>query len=161
MAHLWEPCLPGNEHWAKIPLFSSQGISWAGPPVNDCREEEINTSLPEADGKQEMFDFTRSPFSIKEDWILTQARWFFGTRVHHLLGLLAFWIKSLFLAPTTCALITGSQEYELRLSNTIESIIQSASPSVLLMHQITPETSSLFPHPSPRTINPPHTTKVI
>ena len=35
--------------------------------MNDCREEEINTSLPEADGKQEMFDFTRSPFSIKED----------------------------------------------------------------------------------------------
>ena len=33
--------------------------------MNDCREEEINTCLPEADGNQEVFDFTPSPFSIK------------------------------------------------------------------------------------------------
>ena len=33
--------------------------------MNDCRQEEINTSHPEADGKQEMFDFT-PPFGIKE-----------------------------------------------------------------------------------------------
>ena len=42
-----------------------------------------------------------SPFSKKEAWILTWASWFFGTLVHHLLSLLAFWIKSLFLAATT------------------------------------------------------------
>ena len=44
---------------------------------------------------------TPSPFSIKEAWILTLVRWFFGTLVHHLLSLLAFWIKSPFLALTT------------------------------------------------------------
>ena len=36
-------------------------------------------------------------FRVKGTWILTQARWFFGTQVHHLLSLLAFQIKSLFL----------------------------------------------------------------
>ena len=34
--------------------------------MNDCRKEEINISLLEADGNQEMFDFTPSPLSIKE-----------------------------------------------------------------------------------------------
>ena len=46
--------------------------------MNDCREEEINTSLLEADWNQEMLDFTPSPFSIKEAWVLTQAKWFLG-----------------------------------------------------------------------------------
>ena len=53
------------------PEKSSQEISWPGPPVNDCRREEINTSPLEADQNQEMFDFTSSPFNIKEAWILT------------------------------------------------------------------------------------------
>ena len=39
-----------------------------------------------------------SSFLVKETWILTQQRWFFGTVAHHLFGLLAFWVKSLFLA---------------------------------------------------------------
>ena len=46
-----------------------------------------------------------SPFNIKEVWILTQVRWFFGMLIHHLLNLLAFKIKSLFLVLTTCLLI--------------------------------------------------------
>ena len=50
-------------------------------------------------------NYIPSPFSIKEAWILTQVRWFFGILIHHLLGLLAFWIKSLFLVPTTCLLL--------------------------------------------------------
>ena len=37
----------------------------------------------EADGNQEGFGFTLSPFSIKQAWILTQPRWFLGTWVHH------------------------------------------------------------------------------
>ena len=57
---------------------------------------------PEPNQNQEVFDFTSSPLSIKEAWIPAQARWFLGTGVHPLLSLLAFWIKSLFLAPTTC-----------------------------------------------------------
>ena len=71
---------------------------WPGPSV---RQEDMNISPLEADRNQEMFDFTPSPFCIKETWILTQARWFFETQTHHL-GFLAFQIKSLFLAPTTC-----------------------------------------------------------
>ena len=47
-----------------------------------------------------LFFFFFLSINVKEAWILTQARWFFGTRAHHLLGLLAFRIKSLFLAPT-------------------------------------------------------------
>ena len=38
-----------------------------------------------------------TPFSIKEIWMLTWVRWFFGTLVHYLLSLLTFWIKLLFL----------------------------------------------------------------
>ena len=34
--------------------------------MNDYRKEEINTSYPEADWKQEMFEFMPSPFSVKE-----------------------------------------------------------------------------------------------
>ena len=40
-------------------------------------------------------------FSIKGAWILTQVRYFFGAVLHHLYGLLAFRLKSLFLDPTT------------------------------------------------------------
>ena len=38
---------------------------------------------------------TTSPFSIKEAWILTWVRWFFGTLVYHLLGLLGSQIVSI------------------------------------------------------------------
>ena len=34
--------------------------------MNDDREGEMNTSLLEADGNQEVFDFTPSPFCVKE-----------------------------------------------------------------------------------------------
>ena len=101
MAHLWGPCLPGHEHEAKIRLLSSQETSWPGPPVNDCKKEEMNTSPPEAERHQKMFDFTPSPFGVKEAWTLTWGRWVFGTLAHHPLGLLAFRIKSLPLAPLT------------------------------------------------------------
>ena len=40
-----------------------------------------------------------SPFRVKETWILTEVRWFFGTQVHHL-GLEAFWTRLQFFAPT-------------------------------------------------------------
>ena len=89
------------------------------PPMNDYRKEEINSSPLEADGNQETFDFTPSPFSIKEAGTLTQARWFFGTQFHHLLGLLTFWMKSLFLTPTTHLSIywPAGEQYELGLGN--------------------------------------------
>ena len=35
--------------------------------MKDCREEEINISPPEADGNEEVFDFTPSPFSCKRN----------------------------------------------------------------------------------------------
>ena len=77
----------------------------------------MNTSPLEADWNQEMFGFTPSPISIKEASILTQARWFFGTWVHHLIVLLAFWIKLLFLAPTICFSIYWFLVWEHREGN--------------------------------------------
>ena len=72
------------------------------------QEEEINTSPLKADGNQEVFDFTPSLFSIKEAWILTQAKWFFaGALAHHFLSLLAFRVRLLFHAPATCLSIIG------------------------------------------------------
>ena len=44
---------------------------------------------------------TTNPFTTQETWTLTWGRWFYGTPAHHLLGLPASQIKSLFLAPTT------------------------------------------------------------
>ena len=41
-------------------LFSSQETSRAGPPMRNCRKEEISTFPLEADQNQEMFDFTAS-----------------------------------------------------------------------------------------------------
>ena len=61
--------------------------------MNDCREKQTNTSPPEADHNQEMFDFTSS-FSVKEASTLTQAKWFFGG-VSHLLGLPALQITAI------------------------------------------------------------------
>ena len=58
--------------------------------MRNCRKEDISTSPLEADQDQEMFDFTPFPLSIKDARILTQARWFYGTLVHHILVLLAF-----------------------------------------------------------------------
>ena len=46
-------------------------------------------------------------FSIKKVYIITGGRWFSRTLVCHLFCLLAFWIKSLFLVPTTHLLIYG------------------------------------------------------
>ena len=85
--------------------------------MNDFGEEEINPSPLEADGNQEVLDFTTSPFTINGACILTQAREFFGARAYHFLHLQAFQIKSLLLAPTTCFLIIGLNCSELRLSN--------------------------------------------
>lgn len=48
---------------------------------------------------------TPPPFSIKEAWMLLWVKWFFGRLVGHLMGLLAFQIKSLFLAPPSRLLI--------------------------------------------------------
>ena len=75
MPHLWEPWeYPEN--------------SWPGRPVNNCREEEINTSPPEAGGNQEVFDFTPSPLIQKEPESKLRQDGSSGARVYHLLGLL-------------------------------------------------------------------------
>ena len=64
---------------------------------------------------------TLSPFSIKEAWILTWIFW--GTLVHNLLHLLAFQIKSLFLAPTTSwfTALSFSEQYKIRLGSMREN----------------------------------------
>ena len=96
------------------------------------QKEEINTFRLKADGNQEVFDFTPSLFSIKEAWLL-QARWFFaGALAHHLLSLLAFRIKLLFHAPTTCLSIIGlslNKPYEIWLGNIYVNPILLIYPS--------------------------------
>ena len=77
--HLWEPCLPGKEHQAEIPLFSSQE-TLSRPTCEWLQGRRKQAVLPpQADGSQQVFDFAPSSLSIKGAWILTQARWFFGT----------------------------------------------------------------------------------
>ena len=79
--------LPGEVHEQRSPVKYS---SWGRKELDMT---ERLSHFPEADGNQEVFDFTLSPFSIKRTWILTQAPLVFGAQAHHPLGLLAFWIK--------------------------------------------------------------------
>lgn len=85
-------CLAPRKHPDQAQLSMTAGRELIHPPS-------------EVDGNQEGFDFTLSPFSVKQAWILTQPRWFLGIWVHHYFDLPAFQTKSLFLAPTTHLLI--------------------------------------------------------
>ncbi|XP_032328344.1 condensin-2 complex subunit D3 isoform X2 [Camelus ferus] len=49
-----------------LPDKPSQETSRPGPPVSGRRKEGTNTSPPEADRNQEMFDFPPCPFSMKQ-----------------------------------------------------------------------------------------------
>ena len=64
--------LPGEVHEQRSPV----NYSSCGRRESDMTERLSN--FPEADGNQEVFDFTPSPFSIKGTWILTQAPLVFG-----------------------------------------------------------------------------------
>lgn len=89
--------------------------------MGDCRGNKLTHSPLEADRNLEVFDFTPSPFSIKEARILTQASWLpEGVAVCYILGLLAFSIKSLLLAHQLASRLSGllcGEEYKIRLGN--------------------------------------------
>ena len=120
MAYLWEPCLLGKEpkvkefSLAKLPLFLSQETSW---PRATGRKKWTHPhwSLAEPGLYLHLL-------SIKETCTIIWETWCFGTVVHHLLGQLAFQIKSLYPCPNTflvsqlIGLFCGEQ-YELGLSN--------------------------------------------
>ena len=90
-------------------------------PTCEWLQERRNEHIPSGGWSEPRNIWLYSlPFSIKEAWILTQVRWFSGAWVHHLLGLLAFWIKSLFLAPAPRLSFIGllcGEQYKLGLSN--------------------------------------------
>ena len=65
---------------------------------------------------------TPSPLGVKEAWILTQGRWFLEIRVNHLLGLVAFWIKFLFLAWHFVPCCVWEQ-HKLKLANRTGNIL--------------------------------------
>ena len=83
-----------------------------------------------------LFNFSFSPPSlsyIKETGIQTGARRFFGTQVHPLLDLLAFWIKLLFPAQHLVFWLTdlpNGEQYEFELWNTFSTISQMKSVSI-------------------------------
>lgn len=62
--------------------------TWAAEAMKDSDIKKFDTT-----------SYTPPPFSVKVAWILTLIKWCLGTLVHHLLSLLAFLTKSLFLAP--------------------------------------------------------------
>ena len=69
----------------------------AWPTWTASRTKDSNTK------KFASTNFIASHFSIKQAWILTQIRWFFAT-LDHLLCLLSFWPKSVFLAQKNASL---------------------------------------------------------
>ena len=72
-----------------------------------------------------------SPFSIKEAWILTWVRWFFGKLVWHSLHLLAFWIESLFFPPI---LLSNLSACHVASSTRLDSITRPHGFSVSTAH---------------------------
>ena len=72
------------------------------------------------------------PFSIKEAWILTWVRWFFGGLVWHSLHLLAFWIKSLFFPPVL--LLSNLLACHVASSTRLDSITRPHRFSVSTAH---------------------------
>ena len=91
--------------------------------VDSCRNKGFQ--------HQEVWSHQRDPFSFA--WTLTWVSWFYSTPVHHLLGLLAFWIKPLFLSPDYLSLLC-SVEYKFGLSSITSSrklsYILSKSPKL-------------------------------
>ena len=74
---------------------------------------------------------TPTPFNKKGDWILTQVRWFFGTVVHNLLGLLAFQIKT-----THLSIYWPVEQFKLGLGNstTTKEVCFSSQMSRVLQY---------------------------
>ena len=83
--------------------------------MNRYRQEEFNTFPLESGQNQKISSATYLPFevllpyhthpTIKETRFQIWGRWSFRTLVYHLLGLINFWIKSLFLIFTPHLLI--------------------------------------------------------
>lgn len=84
--------------------------------MNDYREKET-PPLREVDQDQEMFDFT-SLFSIKEASNLTQAEWFFGAGVCHLLEYACFANNSNSFLSLMARPV--AKQYRLGLGNNVE-----------------------------------------
>ena len=86
-----------------------------------------------------MFECMPSPFSIKGAWILTQARWFFETWVHNLLGLLAVWLKLLYSLPQQLVSqfigLSCGKQYQLGLGNKC----WQSQPEALLLRASQPQ----------------------
>ena len=111
MAHLQEPWPPLPECSATIPLFKLRGNIMTRPTCEWLQERRNLYILPGLWSKPGNIGNSLSPFlfypsspslcSIVKTSTQTQARWFFGTLVLRPLGLLAFWIKLLFLALTS------------------------------------------------------------
>ena len=78
--------------------------------VDSCKNRGLSHPLWSLAGTKKFATASHmpSPFSIKEAWILTPIRWFFGTLVLHLLSLLISRIKLLSLAPTLHLLVYWS-----------------------------------------------------
>ena len=91
----------------------------------------MNTNPLEIDWNQEILTLLFLLFSIKEVWILTQARWLFGTQVYHLLSQPAFWIIAIPCPNNSCLDLLAC----LATSNTsVNSVAPGGSES--LMNQV-------------------------
>ena len=66
---------------------------------NGLQDKEMKEGRGERKKEKSIISLTLPVCSIKTTSIQIQARWFFGTLVHHLLGLLALQITLLFIVP--------------------------------------------------------------
>ena len=89
--------------WSKLQEMVKDRETWHAA-IHEVTKSRTWLSNWTTTTKNHLLYFTASPPLLcftKETRIQTQGRWFFGTRIHHLLDLVAFWIKPIFLVPTT------------------------------------------------------------
>ena len=143
MAHLWELCFPAWAIQLKYLCLAHRKHSDQAHLWMDSGKRKLTQPLWSWPRTRKYLQQLTSAFltlpphltflcSVKEISIQTQARWFFKMLVYHILGLLAFWIKLLFLAPTACLLIYWHvacvKEYERGSINT--PFMTSFQPSI-------------------------------
>lgn len=98
----------GKKVWTKIMIVLSRFIGTSGPDSGQLTKNKM-LSQPSSDphcGRPSLLDL--NPFqlppslAIKKLEFYPKLGWFFRALAHHLLSLLAFWKKLVFLSPTPC-----------------------------------------------------------
>ena len=141
MAHLQVPCLPRLSIKLKYLCLAhrkhpDQAHLWMATGKKNLTHslwslDRTRKYLQQLISFFKLYLLTLHPPTIKETSIQTWERWFFRTLVHHLPGLMTFWIKLLFPALTPHLLIDWPvlQQAVLMVTAWLIPFLQTSSPN--------------------------------